>query len=405
MEKDNIKCPKCGHQIPLGEVLQHRLSEQVGAEVSKRVDAEKEKIETELKDRLEKEQTAGLKILKEKLDIESRKRLEAEKKELDFIRKQSEMEDKIKHQDLEIARKMQEERKLIQEKTQNEVEEKYNLQTAEMRKQLEDTKKALTEAQRKAQQGSMQTQGEVMELALEEILKANFSHDEIKPVPKGVNGADIVQIVHTPAGQECGSIVWESKQTKAWTEDWVQKLKDDGRNIKGSILVLVSEVLPKDMKNFGLYKGIWVTNFSSILGLTMALRNHLIAVASVITSETGKEEKMSQVYKYICSDHFSQKIQSTVETFDQMKRTIEIEKRAMTKIWAQRETQILRLNDNVAKMYGTIQGIAQLPDIDILELEAASEEPSITKNIDKNKKNDKTGDKNTTLDSGQTGLF
>ena len=392
MEKDHIKCPKCGYQIPLGEVLQHRLTEQVGAEVSKRVNLEKEKIETELKDRLGKEQTADLKVLKEKLDIESRKRAEAEKKELNFIRKQSEMEDKIKHQDLEIARKMQVERKLIIEKTQNEVTEKYNLQTAEMRKQLEDTKKALTEAQRKAQQGSMQTQGEVMELALEEILKTNFPHDEIKPVPKGINGADIIQIVHTATGQECGSIVWESKQTKAWTEDWVQKLKDDGRNIKGSILVLVSEALPKNAKNFGLYKGIWVTNFGSILGLTMALRNHLIAVSSVITSETGKEEKMSQVYKYICSDNFAQKIQSTVETFDQMKRTIDIEKRAMTKIWAQRETQILRLNDNVAKMYGTIQGIAQLPDIDILELEAATESPSIVKNVKKDDKDIKNDD-------------
>ena len=316
---------------------------------------------------------------------------------LEFIKRETLLEDKIKHQELEIARKLQQERKTIIEKTQKEIVEKYDLQNAEMRKQLEDTKKALGEAQRKAQQGSMQTQGEVMELALEELLKQNFPHDEIKPVPKGINGADIIQTVHSLAGSECGTIVWESKQTKTWTEDWVQKLKDDGRNIKGSMLVLISEALPKEVKNFGLYKGIWVSNFSAVLGLTMALRNHLIAVFSVITSETGKEEKMSQVYKYICSDNFAQKIQSTVETFDQMKRTIEIEKRAMTKIWAQRETQILRLNDNVAKMYGTIQGIAQLPYLDILELESAVNKQGAPK--------EKTQPNNKTIDNNQTGLF
>lgn len=382
------------------------MTEQVGAEVTKRVAAEKEKIESELKSRLDQSQAANLKVLKEKLELESKKRVEAENKELAFIKRQTEMEDKIKHQDLEIARKLQEERKLIQEKTQTEIEEKYNLQTAEMRKQLEDTKKALSEAQRKAQQGSMQTQGEVMELALEEILKSNFPHDEIQPVPKGINGADVIQIVHTNTGQECGSIVWESKQTKAWTEDWVQKLKDDGRNIKGSLLVLVSEALPKNVKNFGFYKGIWVSNFASILGLTTALRSQLISTAKVLTAQSGKEEKKDILYDYLCSPTFASRIESIAENFLSMKNTLDREKIAMNKIWTAREMQVNRMIENTAKMYGEISGIAgnQLPSIELLELETAANqiESPITSKEPKSKLKSKDKDN---IDTGQTGLF
>lgn len=375
MAEDKIKCPKCGHQIPVTEALQHRMMEQVSDEVEKRVKSERDKFEQELKERLAKDQTDNLKLLKQKLEIEAKKREEAEKKELEFIKKQTELEDKVKHSELEIARKLQEERKLIIEKTQTEIEEKFSLQTAEMRKQLEDTKKALTEAQRKAQQGSMQTQGEVMELALEDLLKQNFPHDAVEPVPKGVTGADIIQRVHSNTGTECGVIVWESKQTKAWTEDWVQKLKDDGQRIKGNILVLVSEVLPKDIRNFGSYKGIWVCNFASILGLTTALRSQLIATAKLIVSQSGKDEKKDILYDYLTSQTFANRIETIVENFLAMKNNLEKEKIAMNKIWTSREVQVNRMIENTAKMYGEIQGIAgsQLPSIEFLELESAAE--------------------------------
>ncbi|MFA6493272.1 MAG: DUF2130 domain-containing protein [Patescibacteria group bacterium] len=386
MSLEKIKCPKCGTDIPNSAIIIQRIQEQI-----------KEKSRQEFEKEFTEKESISIEQLRNQLSEEKRKREESQKKELEILKLKEDLDDRGKSLDLEVQKKLIEEKHAIEEKATKDAQVLYELKFAEKEKQLEDQKKLIAEMQRKAHQGSMQMQGEVMELALEEILKSNFPHDEIKPVPKGINGADIIQIVYTTIGQKCGSIVWESKQTKAWTEDWVQKLKDDGRNIKGSILVLVSEALPKDMKNFGLYKGIWVSNFSSILGLTMALRNHLIAVSSVITSETGKEEKASQIYKYICSDQFAQKIQSTVETFDQMKKTIEIEKRAMIKLWAQRETQILRLNENVAKMYGTIQGIAQLPNIELLELESGlNEAESVHKKI---------SSKNTTPSEDQSSLF
>lgn len=364
---DKIKCPKCGQEILIDEAIVQRA---VDAKVKNKLQEEKNLLAAELKKEFEKNQKASFLELQNKLAVEEKKRRQAEQKELDFIKKQNDLEDKIRQQDLHIARKIQEERRLIVEKSQKESEEKYRLINEEMRKQLEDTKKALILAQHKAQQGSMQTQGEVLELSLEETLKQNFPLDKISPVPKGISGADIIQVVYSPSNQIAGKIIWESKRTKNWTEDWVQKLKDDSRQIKANIAVLVSDLLPKDINNFGLHRGIWVCNRLSIIGLTTALRNQILSVHNTITVNIGKEEKMEAIYDHLCSPAFAQKVETIVETFINMQNNLEKEKIAMNKIWTVRETHIKRLQDSTIKMYGEIQGIAgeALPDIKLLEL-------------------------------------
>lgn len=371
-----ITCPQCGHKIAVSEAIVQRMVE---LKVKNKMAEEKEHLRAELDLEYKKNQAQDMKKMQEKLEAEEKKRREAEKKELEFIKIQNELEDKIRSQDLAIARKLQEERKLIVAKTQKESEEKFRLENLEMRKQLDDTKKALAEAQRKAHQGSMQTQGEVLELTLEEQLKSNFPHDKITAVPKGISGADIIHYVIHQSGQSAGTILWESKRTKNWTEDWVQKLKDDGQKTKASICVLVSEVLPKDIDNFGFYNGIWVCDYASIIGLTTALRNQILAVYSIVTVNTGKDEKMEILYDYLCSPAFTQKIETIVETFLGMQKSLEKEKIAMTKIWTVRETQIKRLEDSTIKMYGEIQGIAgkNLPNIEVLELESGYEQKNI----------------------------
>jgi hypothetical protein len=397
MNNDKIKCPKCGTNIPVTEVLKHRLNEQVNDEVEKRIVKEKGELEEKIKKEFTENQNKELKILNGKLAIAEKEKEESIKKELEFIKKEEELADKLKRQELIIAQKLKEEKINIEEKIRKEEIEKNQFVIAEMRKQLEDTKKALTEAQRKAQQGSMQTQGEVVELTLEELLKQKFPSDIIAPVPKGVTGADITQKVFSKAGRECGLIAWESKQTKAWTEDWVQKLKDDGRNIKASVMVLVSEVLPKGLNNFGMYKGIWVANFSSVEGLTVALRNQMMAVSSALASQVDKDDKKDILYNYLCGPAFSSKIETIVETFVNMKTALDKEKTAFTKIWSVRETQIQRLTENTAKIYGEIQGIAgnKLPSIEVLELETGLDEitnDDISK--EKSKPNKQTEDNN-----------
>ncbi|MEW6616793.1 MAG: DUF2130 domain-containing protein [Thermodesulfobacteriota bacterium] len=225
---------------------------------------------------------------------------------------------------------------------------------------------------RKAEQGSMQTQGEVLELDLEAHLKICFPVDEIEPVPKGMRGADILQKVYSRSGQHCGAIIWETKHTKAWSDGWLSKLKDDQRDVKAEIAVIVTEALPKGINSFAQLEGVWVTNFMLASSLAEVLREGLIELSQAKLSAIGKNEKVEAIYNYLSGPEFKQKVEAIVEAFKSMKEDLDQEKRAMTRIWAKREKQIERVIMNTAGMYGDMQGIigATLPQIKILEIGA-----------------------------------
>ncbi len=259
--------------------------------------------------------------------------------------------------ELEKQRQLDAERDKIREDAQKKAEEDMHLKILEKDKQLQDAMKANLELQRKLQQGSQQTQGEVLELELEELLKGWFTHDTIEPVPKGINGADVMQKVISNSGQQCGSIAWESKHTKAWSEQWVSKLKEDQRKIGADVAVIVTEMLPKDIKNFAYRDGVWIADQNSIFGLATALRIQLIQTTTIKLANVGKNEKMEVLYGYLSGTEFRHKVEAIVEAFVGMKQDLEKERRAMTRIWAKREKQIEQVVTNTAGMYGDVQGL------------------------------------------------
>ena len=122
----------------------------------------------------------------------------------------------------------------------------------------------------------MQLQGEVLELALEELLRATFPFDTIEEVAKGIKGADCVQHVKNNVGDVCGKIIYESKRTKAFTNEWIEKLKKDMRAQQADIAILVTEVLPKDMEHFGIKDGIWICRFSEAKAVSYILQTVLL---------------------------------------------------------------------------------------------------------------------------------
>lgn len=410
MQDQTITCPYCGKEIPLTETLSHQIKEELQKEfelkarereselarreksladeikkiedakkaidqqVSQKLQAEKEKVKQEARKEVEETIRVELKDLQEQNSEKERKLAEAQKVELDFRRKIRELEELRKNQELEITRRLDEERKSIFEKAKKEAGEENRLKLLEKEKQLEDTKKALDEAKRKAHQGSMQTQGEVLELDLESLLKSQFPVDEIEPVPKGIKGADIVQRVHDRGGRFCGTIIWESKHTKAWNDGWLSKLKDDQREVKAEIAVLVTETMPKGIERFSQVGGVWVTSYVLSIALASVLRTSLIDLAQLKSSLVGKSEKMEVLYNYLSGSEFRQRIEAIVESFQSMKEDLEQEKRAMVKMWAKREKQIERVVTNTAGMYGDMEGIigTSLPHIRSLELTEGS---------------------------------
>jgi hypothetical protein len=265
---------------------------------------------------------------------------------------------------------LDEEREKIREVAKKEEADQRQLKEAEKDKLIEDMKRQIDDLKRKSEQGSQQTQGEVLEIEIEEVLRAAFPYDTIEPVPKGVHGGDVLQIIRDSGGVECGRILWESKRTKNWSDGWLPKLRDDQRTAKAQIAVLVSTELPKDCNTFTLVEGIWVTNRACLLGVAMALRAGLIEISQAKRSVDGRQGKMELIYNYLAGPEFRHRVEGVVEGFVTLKSDLESEKKAMQRIWAKREKQLDRAIASAAGMHGDLSGMigGSFPTIESLEL-------------------------------------
>ena len=356
-----VICPSCGHQFSPDAVLTQEI------EVSLRARLEKEL--------LEKAKQAGSKELADReAEIKELKSRAKESMELELklrAEKRAMQEAKEKFE-LDKARQLDQERAKIKADAEQVVMDKEKFKLEEKEKMIADLKKSLDEATRKANQGSQQTQGEVLELEIEDLLRRTFATDDIVAIAKGASGADIRQVVRGRSGALAGTIIWETKRTKNWTEGWVQKLKDDQRAEKAEVAVLVSTVLPKTLKTFGVYQGIWVSDVASVIGLAIALRTSLLQVAVVKQSSVGKNEKMEVLFNYLSGVEFKQRIEAIVESFTTMKLGLEKEKLAYTKIWAKRDKQIEQVVHNTIGLHSDLEGLMgkALPKIEMLELES-----------------------------------
>jgi hypothetical protein len=380
MTMSTIQCPACGAAIPLTEALVAQVRATVEADLKRRYDAQLagavQQAEARAKEPLEQD----LRLLRAQLAEQERKMREAQEAELALRKEKATLEARARELDLEVARKVDAEKQQLEEQIRKLAADEQALKLKEKDKQIEDLKALLEEARRKSEQGSQERQGEVLELDLEAALARAFPQDEIRPVPKGMRGADVVQEVRDTAHRACGTIIWETKNTKGWSAGWLAKLKDDQRAIGASVAVLVSVTLPDHVRTFGLMDGVWVTSLACYLPLAVALREQLLRVAFAQAAAQGMSEKMEALYRYLSGDEFRHRVEALVETFSAMQEQLARERRAMEKLWAERAKQIERLVTNTVGMYGAIRGAigGQLPEIPALDLGAlpSPEEPT-----------------------------
>ncbi len=384
-----ITCPNCGHKFSLSDVQKHELDEmreKIRAETEIKVkkdayvwaqeEVKKAKVEAE---EAARKQTIELESLR-KRDEESRQKEEA------FLRQQNEFEMLKKNLEIEKDKARIDERKKLEDEFSKQSQEKINLELKKASfendkklrakdEQIQQMQRSIEDAKRKWDQGSMQIQGEIQEDALKGLLISHFPIDIISDVEKGIKWADIIQEVRNEFGVSVGVIAWESKNTKAWSDSWVDKLKEDRLRVKAGVSVIVSSVLPEGIHHFGVYRDIWVTDHDSVLPLTIALRSHMIELSKTRNSLKGKDEKMEVLYNYLISPEFKAKIENIVEAFQTMKDDLDREKRAMEKMWSSREKQLSRVIDNTARLYGDMQGLigSKLGTVEYLELGGGNE--------------------------------
>jgi hypothetical protein len=380
-----LTCPNCGHEIPLTEALTAQLRGEL--EVALRVEHEarlkQAMTDAEARARLQAEQAAArareaaakdLGFIQDQLAEQQRKTREAQAAELALRKEKTALEERARELDLEIARRVDAEKKRLEESVRKSAAEEQALKLREKDKQIDDLKKLVDEMKRKSEQGSQELQGEALELDIQAALERRFPRDEIRPIPKGASGADLVQEVRNDQGALCGRIVWETKNTRHWQHAWPAKLRDDTRATQGNVAVLVSVALPPAVHEFGLLEGIWVASPCAWPTLAVALREQLIQVAFAHAAGEGKNEKMELLYRYLAGDQFRAKVQGIVEAFTALQNELQRERRAMERIWKEREKQIERVILNTVGMYGEMRGIvgSSLPEIPVLTLEGAA---------------------------------
>jgi len=401
---NNIVCPFCRKEFPLTDAIKNQVEnelktgfqeqlETIKAEKDEALENLREELEKKLSQRYEKkyeklleEETdklreSALKKAKRELNLElkekqeeieeANKKLESyKKKETQLIKKERMLEEQ-KH-DMEIAyqEKLTSECKKAYMTAQEKINEEYELKMKEKEKIIEDLSKQMKEGQRKAEQGSMKLQGEILELELEELLKECFPEDEIIPIAPGKKGGDIKQIVKFRSGKIAGTILWETKRTKNWQSTWIQKLKEDQRNENMDLAVIASEVIPQEIKNFGIESGVWITDLKYAMGLSTVLRENLKNVAEIRIANSGKDDKAEMIYNYLVGTQFKQRVESILEAYVEMCNDIENEKRVMEKSWAKRAKQVEKSIKNISGIWGDLQGIgASIPDIKLLEMQ------------------------------------
>jgi hypothetical protein len=394
MSETLITCPNCKAEFPLTESLAAPLVESTRRQYEEKL-AQKESDVSKREAALAKERetldegVAGqLKVEREKIAVEESKKArlaiggevdqkvkelaelqqvlkerdakltEAQNAQAELIRKQRELDDAKREMELTIEKKVQESLVAVRDKTRKETEDELKLKVTEKEQTITSMQRQIEDLKRKAEQGSQQLQGEVLELELKALLRTKFPLDSIEPVAKGEFGGDVLQRVVGPLGQACGSILWESKRTKNWSDGWLAKLRDDQRAAKADMALIITQVLPKGTESFNLVEGVWVAEPRCAIPVVIALRQSLIELAGARQAGEGQQTKMELVYQYLTGLRFRHRVSAIVEKFSDMQQDLDRERRNTMRLWAKREEQIRGVIEATAGMYGDLQGIA-----------------------------------------------
>ncbi|MEN9699992.1 MAG: hypothetical protein RLZZ301_1190 [Bacteroidota bacterium] len=343
--------------------------------LEKSIQEEKRNLETRIKQKLTDEQSAQFEALQNELNEKSKQLTELNVAKAEIEKLKREKEEAAAKAALAAQTQLNEQLSIEREKIRKIEEERNELKVRELQKKLEDQKQLTEEMKRKQDQGSMQLQGEVQELAIEEWLQQQFPLDTIEEIKKGARGGDCIQIVNTRHAQHCGKIYYESKRTKDFQATWIDKFKSDMREKNAAIGVLVTEAMPSDMDRMGLRDGIYICTFAEFKGLSAVLRESLIQLSSALGTQVNKGDKMQMLYDFLTSNSFKLQLEAIVDGFTALRDGLESEKRAMQRIWKEREKQIEKVTYNTIDMYGAIRGIAgsAIQSVDSLELPGAAD--------------------------------
>ena len=360
-----ITCPKCSYKFALDEALNRDIELQVRKQLSEEFRRKESELRRELsKEAAEKAERSSVE-LQAKVEAQAKELKEARDNERALLRTKAELQEQAEKAELEAQRKLADEREKIRKVAQDQVLEEHRLKDAEKNKQLDDMRRQIEDLKRKAEQGSQKLQGDVQELELEKALRERFPRDEIESVKSGARGADVLQKVISDTGQLCGTILWESKRVRNWSDRWIDKLIDDKQAAKADVAVIVTDALPEHVRHMGGVRGVLLTTFSLAACLAETLRVNMALLGQTRLALSGQDDQKSRVFQYFTSPQFHERMATIGEQFQQMQADLTREKAAMNRTWAKREKQIETIVSSTAKFTGELQSLygSSLPEL------------------------------------------
>jgi hypothetical protein len=360
-----VTCPKCSHKFALDQVLNREIELYLRAELSEefsRKEADlRQQLAREAADKAERS-SAGLQM---KVEAQAKELKEARDNERALLRTKAELQEQAEKAELEAQRKLADEREKIRRAAKDQILEEHRLKDAEKNKQLEDMRRQIEDLKRKAEQGSQKLQGDIQELELEKILVERFPRDEIESVKSGVRGADILQKVISDSGRLCGTILWESKRVRNWSDKWIDKLIEDKQAARADVAVIVTDAMPEHVLHMGSVREVLITTFPLAACLAETLRVNMALLGQTRLALSGQDDQKSRIFQYFTSPQFHERMATIAEQFEQMQADLTREKAAMNRTWAKREKQIETIVSSTAKFTGELQAFygAALPQL------------------------------------------
>jgi hypothetical protein len=389
---ESIRCPHCHAEIPLSDVINHQIEEQLAGRLARELAArdqahakavaarERElrrefeetqaEREAHLKQRAERKVAEDLADLASRVEEQETQLREARERELELRRQKRRLDEEKESLDLELARRVDRERKKIAAEAREAASEEHRLELRQKELEVEQMKKQIKELQESSEQLRAGLRGEAQEREIEDVLRERFRSDQVAPIKSGIRGADVLQTVRSSRGQVCGTILWESKRARNWSNAWLTKLKEDQAVARADIAVLVCTALPPGVRHMERYDDVWVADFASAPVMASALREGLIGIAQARSVESNRNDALDAIYEYLSSNEFNRRVRTTVQTYIEMKAELDSERRAVERLWSKREKHLNSLVLNVAGMYGELEALmgTALPAVEMLEL-------------------------------------
>ncbi len=390
-----IRCPHCGGNFSPEEAIGHDLRQQLQRDFERKLVEQARLMEEKIRKQESEKYEARLEVLQRESRSKTQRLRTLEEETLSLRQRESELRDREERIEVEMKRRLLDRERVIREQAEKtaldkallEVREREQklereqerielmlkkrvqeeaektraeerLRQAELQKKLDDQTRLINEMKRKADQGSMQLQGEVQELALEDYLASTFPRDVVEEIAKGKRGGDCLHVVRDPFGQVCGKILYESKRTRHFSNEWVGKLKEDMRLQQADLGVIVTEALPDGMTRFGEVDGVWVCTFQEFKALALLFRFNLARIGEVLASQENKGEKTQMLYSYVTGLEFRQKLEAAFEAYNEMQQDLIREKATLVSQWARREKRLIKAMENLVSLYGDVRGIA-----------------------------------------------